>query len=1345
MGRWRLLFMLVVLTALLPSVNAASFVRNLSMADGLSQNSALSIVQDQRGYLWIGSRDGLNRYDGKHVKIFRERPNDPLTVYGQTINALALAEKGQIWVGSDRGLSLFDPRTETFQRIRCETQKKPLADLAIFDLIKRRNGEIWLATMRGVFRYDATQQCLQAIADINETAFALAETPTGQLWIGLRDRLLQYDDHQQQFSSIPLDVSVAAYGGLRRLLAVSDQYLWLSGWQSGISRLHIASKTIEHRRLRQQEDRDGDFVHSLVADNAQRLWLGTRMNGLFVLNQRDTAKLSQPEHSMLIHDHTISSLWLDSDQQLWAGTDRDGVHLLSLRPSRFSSFYNSDAAAQRWRDDDVRSLYSDTDHVIWAGTANGLHRIDRRQNTVNYFPLPLASKKELRADAIHALAPRRDGGFWLGTEAGLYRYDPQRERIVSMHTAVPDLPIDRQHAIVTLYEDRNAELWLGTFGSGVLRLSANGKLQRLPSRNDHDASVRGQFIFALLHDRQQRLWIGHENGIDIYDDAKQHFIALSTDGEATQRLSHPAIQSLLLDRDGDVWIGTLLGLNRWSARSNSIRHYFVSHGLPNNTVYALLQDQQGQIWCSTNNGLARIDPVSERIDVFDRRHGIHNSEFNGGSSLALHNGELLFGGVDGFTVFNPAKLAQRTQGPRLALTSLKIQDQERLLQPVLDQREALQLSFRDTMIRIDIAALEFSQPDNQRFAYKLEPIDQNWVDIGNQSFITLRNLPADQYTLRMHALNADGVAGEERTLRLEITPPWWANAMAYTFYAITLITIVVATVRWRIRRLQQRTRELEATVQQRTQQISTQNETLNSQTQRLNELLQRRDQLFANVSHEFRTPLTLITSPTEVLLQHTTEPQHRQWLLTIQRNSARLLRMVDQLLDLSRLQSGAPLAIHAQPLSTIAQQLVIAFGSVAQKHSLQFDHAIAPDLWVKSQADALEQILINLLSNAFKFTPAGGTITFTIAAHDNNAIISVRDTGRGIPAAHHADIFERFYRVEQQHTETIPGAGLGLAVVREWVQSLGGHLQLQSEVGHGTEFIVQLPLCERDDRIVATNKAIVIDDTTIDDTTSAQKAAINDASSSLPLLLIVEDNAELRGHLCDLLATEYQCITAADGESGLALAIEHVPDLILCDVAMPIMDGFEMARRVRHDERSSHIPFVFLTAYGDKDSRLQGLRELADDYIAKPFDNDELKQRLRNLLSLRKLLQQRYRQRSANDNVTLPELSERDERLLQRLRQLFDSHAAEADFDITQMAQLMAMSERQLQRKVQALLDMTPTEYLKVYRLQRAAQLLQKGRPAGQVAIEVGFSSQAYFTRCFKAHFGVAPGQYRQQ
>jgi signal transduction histidine kinase/DNA-binding NarL/FixJ family response regulator len=916
--------------------------------------------------------------------------------------------------------------------------------------------------------------------------------------------------------------------------------------------------------------------------------------------------------------------------------------------------------------------------------------------------------------------------------------------------------------IVTLLEDRRGNLWIGTIGAGLVRLDPSRRNFTSYRHDPDDPHSLGKDLVHAIHEgRDGKLWVGTwGGGLNCLDPATGRFSRYRHQPGNPRSLSDDQVVSVLEDHTGQVWVGTYMGgLNRFDPKRGTFTTYLHKDGLPNNSVYAIREDGRHNLWLATSYGLSRFDPARQTFHNYDMREGLQDNEFHA-VSCRNERGELFFGGVRGFNAFHPDSVKVRETAPPVVLTDLQLFNDPVPVRrpgadptaPALDQAlsrtKRITLPYHAHVVTLRYAALDYVLPGRHQYLYQLSGVDPGWTRAGTRRSVTYANLEPGAYTFRVKLAGTDGPA---TTLHLTITPPWWRTAWAYALYVVGAAALAYGLVKYLLDR--ERLRNLV--------------ELKKLESEKLQEINALKTTFFTNVSHEFRTPLTLILGPLEDKLA-ATPPDHAdtRTFRTMHRNANRLLQLVNQLLDVSKLEAGGMhLEVGRGDLLAYLDTLVHSFGSLAHGRGIGLAYA-APrgPGWAYFDRDKVEKILSNLLSNAFKFTPRGGSVRVTVqwldaagqpiaepAAGPEAAFvrIAVADTGVGIPREQLPHIFDRFYQVDGSHTRLYSGTGIGLALTRELVTVYQGELAVESEPGVGATFTVRLPLTleglppevtllgEQPPAPATVPVAVAAEGAP-----AAPAEPAEEPAAPFPLLLLVEDHEEVRQYVRESLGREYRITECPDGEEGFRQAVRTVPDLVISDVMMPGLDGLELCRRLKNEPATSHIPVILLTGRADTDSRLDGLSTGADDYLTKPFHVSELRLRVKNLLDNRLKWQERVRQRQSFDPGDAP-LSPPDEAFLQRAYAVVARHFADPDFRSETFEDEMAMGKMQLYRKLKALTGQSPNEFVRVYRLRHAADRLDaKAGTVAEIAYAAGFNNLSYFSKCFREQYGVSPSEY---
>ncbi|HMB94101.1 MAG TPA: ATP-binding protein, partial [Rhodothermales bacterium] len=1038
--------------------------------------------------------------------------------------------------------------------------------------------------------------------------------------------------------------------------------------------------------------------------------------------------------------------WYEShDGTIWiAGLDG----LTKVTAARGKIAYHQLGISARYP---VQAIHEGTGGVLWLGTAAGLVRLDRRTAEIRLYRHDPEDPTSLSHNNVTALLKESSGMLWVGTRSGLNRFDPATE-VFTRYRPDPDAPSSLSHAEISrLYRDRSGVLWVGTIGGGLNRF--DGETDTFtPFRHNPDNanSLSGNTVSAILENQRGALWVGtREGGLSRLDVTRRTVTRFLSDRSDPRGL--PSVTSLYEDASGVLWIGTLGGgLHRFEA--GSFAHMTRANSpLPDNHVLGLLGDNQGTLWVATSQGLVAYDPREHSVKTYGLAQGIPAEPFTRGAYYKSPRGELFWGKQDGFVTVDPSRA--NPHPPRVVLSGFRsVGPAGHTTQHSVGGKmpPSVRLSPTERTFSIDVAGLHYARPQANRYAYRLEPYDPVWREAGRQRTTSYVNVPPGEYIFRARAANPDGVWNDTgASIHVTVLPPWWRTPWAYLFYGLLLAGGIVAVHRLQRSRLLGKER---AGARLREEQLKA--EAAEERARILKGLDEAKSRFYANVSHEFRTPLTLILGPLEDALRDPTQPLEAQDLVRMRRNARHLRGLIGQLLDLSRLEAGH-LELHRawHDLVAFLQQLVRSFASLAERRHVMLHFESEHESFLASfDAEKLGQVISNLLDNALKFTPEGGRVRLHLRTQakgiDGEFIeICVRDTGPGIPKADQERIFERFHQVEHAPARTHDGAGIGLALARELVELHGGTLHLESEFGFGSEFVVRLPLTG----VAGAQEPLPGDAAELarppeqgEPTSDSDPApeADGDTISKVPTVLIVDDNDDVRAYIRSRLAADYHVAEAADGLEGLERTQTLEPDLVIADVMMPRMDGYALCRAIKEDEALGHIPVVLVTARADEASRLEGLGTGADDYLSKPFNSEELLLRTENLITLRRRLRARYESSVLLEPAGV-EISSDEAVFLEEVKAVIEEHMGNSAFTVAWLASEVGMSVRQLQRRLKESTDLSPSGLIRMMRLQRAAQLLeQEAGTVAEVAYRVGYASPDAFSRTFQQVYGASPSAY---
>lgn len=1331
-------------------------VQSITVADGLSQGFITALYQDQRGFLWIGTLDGLNRYDGYSIRRFNYQPFSRFSLSNSAyITTIQEDTEGLLWIGTDECLYVFDPATERFFNLNNPLQELPrqgvkriVIDLAGNVLVHMPSKQDSVGLFRMIVPTDFSNQLrygkqplagvhtekITAPPDIHKPVFL--ESSIGDTLLLVRDnsgrgyRLTGAASHLTPYDLFQLntaDPSILWNGNTgiyfrRRLSDGRDTLVAPNEWRP-MTRL-----------------KDGERFFNLGANGT--LYKIRSEGPLFSdsIALSDLNPVFQREfESFLDLPYGISVVSVDRSDVLWIGTGGHGLQKINMRNLAFrhvlpgTSLYN------------LRQM---PDGRIWAGKFQ--HNKLINLYTGQFEEAPWASL--LRRKIIYNVMPDRSGNLWFivaGNNHGELGSIAFWEKATGRYRELTQVSYFKESIAEQILEDRNGNVWIAAHDGHLYRSDAGGRnfqhFNYADLFSEHDKNLTTN---AILEDSEGRLWIGTSRGLlEVRTPEQQGGLAYHLqqhDPDNPQSLSWNWVLCLYQNPaiPHQLWIGTRGGgLNCFDKKTGQFSHYTELDGLADNVVYGIVPDNEGNLWCSTNRGLSRFSPSNGLFVNYDESDGLQNNEFNTGAFLRGRDGNLLFGGVNGLTLFNPDAVKRNSEPPPVAITSIRVRGN--LLAPAREGSplqfspsfaQTLTLPFSENNVTFEFAALDFANPATNRYRYQMQGIDRDWIYSGTTHSANYASLPPGAYTFQVQAATADGDWNSQgATFQLEILPPWYRSRLAYFLYLLIAAGATWSFIRFREKRLR------EQHVLQLKQQES----------ERLQELDSFKNRLFANITHEFRTPLTIILGLAERLRRGERQDNIQDSAGNIITQGANLLDLVNQMLDLAKLDSQG-LTLHPVQgnLGAFIRYHIESFQSLAVYKDLRLTVAIDPsDLVMDFDPQRFRQILSNLLSNAIRHTPPGGSISVRCSRTEKNqAVLEVADAGEGILPQDLPHIFDRFYQGYSSEQKQGTG-GIGLALTRELVLLAGGDIQVSSQPGKGATFTVTLPITNKATPV--TNEpgmALPLSGALTTTETSRH------SSRQLPLLLVLEDNAVVADYLRLCLNGHYRLLFAADGEKGIQMAYKHIPDVILSDVMMPFKDGLEVTDLLKKDERTSHILIVLLSAKTQIDERLDGLRRGANAYLTKPFNDQELLLVLNNQLEFQRTWKQRYaafEKGLSEDALASPAVAadtfRTDDEFMKKLYAIFETHYPDEHFDLEQLCRLTGMSSSQLHRKLTALTDQPAMQMLRTFRLNKAHDLLRTRRDlqVAEICMMVGFNHPAHFSRMFSKTFGMPPSAVR--
>lgn len=1336
---------------------------SITTREGLSSNTVNVILKDRLGLVWFGTEDGLNCFDGVNITVYRHKPNDPKSLPANEILALYEDKEGNLWIGTSGGsLSRFDRRKNVFTKY--PAGGKALTNNVCRGISSDDAGNIWIVHFSGVDILNPKT------GEVSRFSFATKQynwnpgmqgksifrDRKNRMWIGTAKGLFRYDlrtKSLERFFYTP--PSPAAPGGLL-VNSISEDAtgnIWV-GTETGLYVQAPGSAGFVRQDLKPDPAnlRNNNFVNAIaVAPN--QLWVGTGA-GLDILDTRTgTIKKLRPgfRNTHSLRSAFIRYVYVEPRGSFWLGTTGGGVNTYDPSLNLFNLVQSNRFDRQGLSAPIVTAFAEGNNNQIYVGTEGGGLSLFN-PNTKAFQPIPLVSKRAGSESylTVTSLKMTRNKQLLVGSFAeGLFILNPETGGYTQLLQDGKPSGLNGNE-IYALEEDHNGQVWVGTNGQGLNVLNAAHQVIARFTPQPKDPIDRllpiNGYIRDIKEDRKGDIWIAtHGGGIAVYHPRTGTFNTYHTENS---KLPNDKVCSLLEDASGNIWAGTLGGgLAVFSRATGQFSVLSEKDSLPNSTVYKLLQDQNGTIWISTNKGISSISPATKWVRNYTHHNGLQNNNFVSGAGLVSANGALYFGGRDGFNFFNPKYLKRNNTVPPVLITDLKIAHQsvspseDGPLQEDITIAKEINLDYKQNFA-LSYVGLNYTSPEQNQYAYKLEGFEKDWNYVGSNTSVSYTNLDPGEYTFRVKASNNDGVWNEQgAAIRIYVHPPFWLSGYAYFFY---LLVIGAALYYSRQRAMGKLSRKL-ALEQERFHA-----EQERKQAMRIHELDQLKIKFLTNLSHEFRTPISLILGPIDRLLDQEQGQQAKSQLQMVRRNAKRLMNLVNQLLDFRKMEEKELTLQESEgELGAFVKDVYDTFKDLSERKKIDFVFSSHIDpLYTRFDHDKLERILFNLLSNAFKFTPTGGRIDLVLVAAQTESPgsqwmeIKVSDTGTGISENKQGQIFERFFQ-ENAAGVLNQGTGIGLAITREFVQLHGGTIDVESQMGKGSTFTVRLPFTvlpgpmqpEKAETPEANPAPALLPEATPGNDRSMEP-------TTLPTILLVEDNEDFLAFMKDNLEPHYKVYEATNGKEGWQKALALHPQLIISDINMPEMDGVELTRKIKGDKRTNHIPVILLTALTGEEDQLNGLQTGANDYISKHFNYQVLHARIKNLLLLNNTLKSTYT-RQLKVSAAEPVIESDDEKLLHKIMVYLEENLTNPQLSVEEMSRNIGMSRSSLYNKLLELTGQTPVEFIRSVKLEKALVLLEKSDlTIAQVAYSVGFSTPNYFAKSFKAKYNMLPSEY---
>ena len=1395
------------------SLHAQLQLNKISGTEGLSQNTVRSIIQDSNGFIWVGTYNGINKYDG-YSMVHYKFLNDVNSLSSNIIISLFEDKDGYIWAGTtNAGLNRIDPRTGKIEVyfddpnaldyaseidhiyqsssgvLFIKTSKgikffKVAVDGSIiFEDVKNRvdnfslrikniipalNGKHWFFTPENNIKLHLAEiNEITNVPDIKiqstdikafefDSSYPVnfIEYPKNTIWV-ISNRLqllkIQLNNQLQVIDRELISLSDNSSGfsdkNFKKLAIAVDkeQHIWVAG--NGIL-LNYDTQSGEKLNLNSSHRKEIAIqqAQQLMIDNTNILWLGTLNHGLYKMDLENNTFLNSNEflnnseqQSPVFHEYPILTMCEDSKGDIWLGTQgRGGLAILKGKEIERSLFnksnkvwdYNYLTKTHKQFDDEdffeIKRLMNDREDNIWIGTKTGLSKISFKNNSETFDIKKFNDIKDKQGNLIKS-------------------------------------------PVFAIEEDKMGNIWVGYWKKGIAKITFDKQNETYTSANyqnelNNTNSLSNNFVRDILEDSNGDIWVGTIRGLNKLkqDDAGNiAYTSYLNDPKNKNSLSNNYVLDAFQASDGHLYVGTFGGgLNQIEISNNTLnfKQYTTNEGLPSDVVYQIKEDKQGNIWMLHVREISKLNPTTGEVTYFENQDGINVSEFKDNAMLFTTSGMMLCGGVNGITFFQPDKLSVNEIKPQLIISDFKLFNEivhpleERngkvILKNSINETKKIVLPYNLNSMEFVFSSLHFSNPEKNQYKYILEGFDEKWqYSKGNERrFASYTNVPPGDYIFKVYGSNSIGIwTDEPKEISVVINKPWYLTTLAIFLFSVLTFVVIYSFVKIRLNQIRLKSKlDIESAVHENSEEMN-----------------KMKLQFFTNISHELRTPLTLIVGPLSQIMNGQANTKDIPKLNSIMyKNSNRLLKLINQLLDFRKAESGnLNLIVQNDELVSFVGEVFAAFEDIALEKEIKFLF-LSPknelDAWFDN--DKIEKILYNLLSNAFKFTPNGKGITVSLEKETINnevhAIIKVIDFGIGIPKEELVSIFDRFYQTRKENNAIHEGSGLGLAYIKHLVEIHKGEINIESEFHKGTTCTVTIPIS----KTVYSNNSIIelqpqkydfkytkIGVDVIKENQLLPKKSIKSAkehTKETPLLLIVEDNRELQDYLVTFFSYDYRILTANNGKEGLELAIKNIPSMIISDLMMPEMNGIEMCRKLKTDINTSHIPILILTAKAGLENEKEGLETGADEFILKPFNIEVLKLRLDNILRTKQQWFQKFRTNS--NSKTWKELSNKlDQKFIEKSINIIKKNVDNTEFSVEKFALEIGMSRSALFLKLKSITGQSTSEFIRTIRLNKAAKLIKSGKYSiTEVIYMVGFSDPKYFRTCFKKHFGCTPSSY---
>ena len=1314
----------------------------ISINEGLSQSTVFSIDQDKRGNMWFATYDGVNKYDGYAFTVYQHNEDDPNSIANDISRIVKTDSQGRVWIGTRDGLSRYDEEKDIFQNFFYEKNGKHLQVNGIEEISPE---QLLISTPEGLIMFDIKESKFRDDSFSTAMHKTIASTlyrQDDQIYIGTStDGLYTYSITQKTFEKV---IPILGTKQIQAILQQSPTRIWVATEGAGLFLINPKTKEIKNYLHSPSNPKSisSNYIRSLAMDSQNRLWIGT-FNDLNIYHEGTdsfASYSSNPVENGSLSQRSVRSIFMDSQGGMWLGTYFGGLNYYHPIRNRFKNIRNI-PYKNSLSDNVVSCIVEDKDKNLWIGTNDGGLNLYNpiTQRFTSYTLQEDESARGIGSNNIKAVyVDEKKSLVYIGTHAGglsiLHRNSGQVENFNQRNSQLVN------ENVYAILPDGEGNLWLGTL-SALVRFNPEQRSFTTIEKEKDGTPVVSKQITTLFRDSHKRLWIGGEEGLSVFkqeglDIQKASILPVSN---VTKLFTNCIYEA----SNGVIWVGTREGFYCFNEKDKQIKRYNTTNGLPNNVVYGILEDSFGRLWLSTNRGISCFNPETEKFRNFTESDGLQSNQFNTASYCRTSVGQMYFGGINGITTFRPELLLDNPYTPPVVITKLQLfnkvvrpDDETGILTKNISETKSITLKSWQTAFSIEFVVSNYISGQHNTFAYKLEGYDKEWYYLTDSRTVSYSNLPQGTYQFLVKAANSDGKWNPIPTaLEIIVLPIWYKTWWALLIFFATFAGFITFVFRffW-MRKSMEAQLEIERRDKEHQEEIN-----------------QMKMRFFINISHELRTPLTLILTPLQEIINKISDRWTRNQLEYIQRNANRLLHLVNQLMDYRRAELGVfELKAKKGNAHQLIQDNFLFYDKLARHKKITYTlHSELEDKEVLFDANYLELIVNNLLSNAFKYTESGQSITVTLKEENGWLLLQVSDTGIGIPINKQGKIFERFYQIESEHV----GSGIGLSLVQRLIELHHGRIELDSEENKGSTFSVYLPQDlsvykpselasnneqNEEEQVYSTNSKAMY----FIDTEKVENESVESGDKKRGTILIVEDNNEIRRYLNNGLADLFNTLEAGNGEEALEKLKDNEVDVIVTDVMMPVMDGIKLCKNVKQNIRTCHIPVIILSTKTDIKDQMEGLQMGADDYIPKPFSLAILTTKIQNMMRTRRRMLDKY----AKSLEVEPEkitFNAMDEALLKRAMAIVEKNMDNIEFSTDEFAREMNMSRSNLHLKLKAITGESTIDFIRKIRFNEAAKLLKDGRyTVAEVSTMVGFNTPSYFATSFKKYFGCLPTEY---